>query len=69
MSIPMITIDMDKKCAECRKGGAADNGICLKCTTKAMGATPMKSAQGRRVQAAWKALMAMHSGRPSSPEG
>ena len=45
-----ITIDMDKKCAECGKGGAVPSGICLKCTTKAISGKPMKSLQGRLVQ-------------------
>lgn len=45
-----INIDMDRKCAECGKGGAVDSGICLKCTTKAFGATRMKSETGRAVQ-------------------
>jgi hypothetical protein len=47
-----INIDMDKKCAECRKGGAAQNGICLQCMTKAIGHKPMKSSQGQAVQRA-----------------
>lgn len=61
-NIPTITINMDKKCAECGKGGAADNGICLKCTTKAMGPNPMRSAQGRQVQQRWRALRDKHRG-------
>jgi hypothetical protein len=44
-----ITIDMDKKCAECGRGGAVPSGICLKCTGKAISGKPMKSAQGRAV--------------------
>jgi hypothetical protein len=46
-----ITIDLDRKCAECGKGGAAPSGICLKCITKAMGEKPMKSAEGVAVRA------------------
>jgi len=45
-----ITIDMDKKCAECGKGGAVASGICIKCTTKAITGKPMKSRQGQEVQ-------------------
>jgi hypothetical protein len=45
-----ITIDMDKKCVECGKGGAVPSGICMKCTTKAISGKPMKSAIGRAVQ-------------------
>lgn len=54
MSIPMITINLDKKCAECGKGGAVGNGICLCCTNKAIMGKPMKSLTGRAVQARWK---------------
>jgi len=45
-----ITIDMDKACAECGNGGAADNGLCLKCTGRAFRDAPMKSRIGRAVQ-------------------
>jgi hypothetical protein len=45
-----ITIDVDKKCAECGKGGAMPSEICMKCTTKAVTGKPMKSWQGRAVQ-------------------
>lgn len=48
---PTITVNMDKKCAECGKGGAADNGICLACTGKAISGKPMRSATGRAVAA------------------
>lgn len=47
---PTITVNMDKKCAECRKAGAANNGICLGCTAKAVLGKPMKSEVGRAVQ-------------------
>ena len=46
-----ITIDMDKKCPECRKGGATQNGLCLGCITKSLVGKPMKSDLGRRHQA------------------
>lgn len=49
MDTPIITIDLDKKCAECGKGGAAPSGICLKCTGKAISGKQMKSWQGRAV--------------------
>lgn len=45
-----ITIDMDKKCAECGKDGAQPNQLCMRCTTKAMGTKPMKSRQGKAVR-------------------
>lgn len=41
-----ITLDYNKKCAECGKGYAAQNGLCLSCTGKAMKGKKMKSAQG-----------------------
>jgi hypothetical protein len=44
-----INIDLDKKCAECRKGGACHNGPCLKCTTNAIVGKPMKSPIGQAV--------------------
>jgi len=50
MTTPTITLDMDRKCDECRKGGAASSGLCLSCTTRAMGAKPMKSETGRLVR-------------------
>ena len=46
-----ITIDMDKPCAECHRGGAVESGICLACTLKAMRTTPrLRSAIGRAIQ-------------------
>lgn len=45
-----ITIDMDKKCAECRKGGAVGCGLCLKCVARAYKPKPMKSSEGRAMQ-------------------
>jgi hypothetical protein len=46
-----VSIDLDKKCAECGKDGACQSGICLKCTSKMMfGKKPMKSAYGRGLQ-------------------
>lgn len=48
--VPTITINMDKKCAECGKGGAAESGICLSCTSKAITGRTMRSEVGRAVQ-------------------
>lgn len=50
-AVPTIKIDMDKPCAECRKGGAAGNGLCLNCVNRAMSGRRMFSAEGRAVQA------------------
>lgn len=55
-----INIDMDKKCAECGKGGATGSGICLKCASNAIIGKPMKSRQGQAVASRMAAL------RPSS---
>lgn len=46
-----VTIDLDKKCAECRKGGACQNGLCMKCTGNAMFGKAMKSEIGKAVAA------------------
>lgn len=51
-----IKIDLAKKCAECGKGGATDNGLCLDCTTKAITRKKMKSAQGAAVAARFDAM-------------
>ena len=48
----VLNIDMDKKCAECGKGGATDSGICLNCLARAMNPLhKMRSRQGAVVQA------------------
>lgn len=50
-AVRSVEFDGEKKCAECRRGGAAPNGLCLSCTAKAMDpSTKMRSAQGRAVQ-------------------
>jgi len=49
-TIPTITINMDKECAECGKGGAADSGICLHCTSRAITGRVMKSQEAKAVQ-------------------
>src|SRR5216684_3368362 len=54
---PTITINLDKKCAECGKGGVAESGICLDCTRKAIEDKPMRSAAGRIVQARARAMI------------
>jgi hypothetical protein len=58
MTIPTITIDLDKRCAECRKKGAgvAANGLCLACTTKAIKGKPMRSTEGAAVAARFNDL-------------
>ena len=48
------SIDLEKKCAECDKGGAVASGICLGCTTKAISGKPMKSNIGKAVQSRWQ---------------
>lgn len=48
--IPTLTINMDKKCAECGKMGASGSGICISCVAKAMEGKPMKSKVGKAVQ-------------------
>jgi hypothetical protein len=54
MTIPTITVSLDKKCAECGKGGAVDSGICLGCTSKAISGKPMRSPIGRAVALRFK---------------
>ena len=44
-----LTIDMDKRCAECGKPGATGSGICLACATKAISGQAMRSARGKEV--------------------
>lgn len=59
MPIFTININMDKRCPECGKGGATDNGLCLGCTKKAMdSAAKMKSENGKRVQERWNMVSA-----------
>ena len=45
-----LTIDMDKRCSECRKPGATGSGICLACASKAIAGKPMRSPEGQAVQ-------------------
>jgi len=45
-----LTIDMDKRCAECGKPGAMNGGLCLRCATAAMSGKAMRSPAGRAVQ-------------------
>lgn len=58
MAIPTIRIDLDARCAECKKrgSGTAANGLCLGCTTKAIKGKPMSSLEGRGVQARFNEL-------------
>lgn len=51
--IPIFTIDLGKKCAECGSNGAHPSGICSACTTKAIQRRNMKSPEGRAVQKRW----------------
>jgi hypothetical protein len=59
----VININMNNKCAECAKGGAVQNGLCLSCTTKAMRDQPMKSWQGQAVQARMAAMVSAIKGK------
>jgi len=36
MTTYKITIDLDKKCKRCGKGGATPGGICMGCVAKAV---------------------------------
>ena len=45
-----ITIDMDRRCAECHKGGATQNGLCLRCITRAVEGRVMRTRVGIEVQ-------------------
>lgn len=47
----VIEIDMGKRCAECRKFGACQNGLCMGCTANAMyGGKALKSAEAKAVR-------------------
>lgn len=55
----VLTINMDAKCAECKKGGAAPSGLCLRCATKAMDPKrTMKSPQGTALQMKFATIFA-----------
>lgn len=45
-----LTIDMDKKCAECKKKGATPCGLCLNCILKCYDTKPLKSDIGKKMQ-------------------
>lgn len=45
-----IVINLDTPCAECGQGGAAESGICLGCTARALNGGRMKSEAGRNLQ-------------------
>jgi len=51
-----IVISMDTPCAECGRGGATGNGLCLGCTSKAIGGRRMRSDAGRAVQSRFRAV-------------
>lgn len=42
---PVVTVNMNRRCEECRKPGATPNGLCLRCVMKSMGDKPMRSSQ------------------------
>lgn len=49
-----IVIDMDKKCAECGKGGATPAQLCISCTTKIIFKDKQpKTWQGRAMKKRW----------------
>ena len=51
MANVVLNINMDAKCAECRRGGATKSGLCLGCCAKAMDPKrKMRSAEGQSVQ-------------------
>jgi len=59
-NVPTFHINMDRKCAECGKGGAADSGICLECTSIAIKhSRAMKSPEGRAVKARFTEIRKM----------
>lgn len=50
----VLSVNMDKKCAECGEVGATGSGICLSCAVKAMDPKrKMRSREGRIVQTRW----------------
>jgi len=51
-----FNVNYDKKCDECGKDGACDNGLCLACTTKAITGKTMKSRTGKEVAQRGKRL-------------
>jgi len=51
MAYVTIDINMDRKCAECRKVGSLPSGLCLGCIAKALDPKrKMKSELGRAAQ-------------------
>lgn len=59
-----ITVRTEVPCAECRKGGATDNSLCLPCTTAAMDESrAMRSIEGKAVQARWRGIAKRGIGR------
>lgn len=53
-SIINITINYDKKCIECGKKGATENGLCLNCINKAIKGKPMKTTIGQVIAKKFK---------------
>ena len=35
-NIPTFTINLDQRCTRCHKKGAAKNGLCMSCISKAL---------------------------------
>lgn len=58
-----ITIDMDKKCRRCGKGGSTESGLCLKCVTakitQPMG-DPGDYVQSDRIEEMAKRIIPLH---------
>ena len=57
MTCPTITIDMDKRCAECGQAGAAPSGLCLRCAIRTLSDAPMRSLVGKAVQQRFSILL------------
>ena len=56
MAATTFTVDMDKKCVECGKGGATPSGLCLRCARNALDQKPMRSPAGRAVSERFKQM-------------
>jgi len=53
----IVRVDILKCCAECGSRGAADNGICLACLTRAIKGKHMRSREGQVVQKRFHDIM------------
>lgn len=45
-----ISINLDKKCDRCGKGGAAPSGICLHCAAKMIGSGEMDRIKNKQTR-------------------